>query len=171
MSKPPFRFLHTTIKTRNQQRLSGEICVALHLVTQRISVEVVLTEVVRRIFFFAGHIDQIFRILPRETSRGLLFWSFRSHYVNLWANPSCFAILAQEVGQAPGKRNCLSCICPKHPYFPPKPSKFPYISSPYRAKLKVLDLYAHMDKFINCESTSATTFYVLLLYKLTRFSN
>ena len=98
---------------------------------------------------------------------GVSICIMETFWVNLWF----LSIFAQEGWQDPGKRNCLSRICPKHPYFPPKPSKFPYISSPYRAKLKTLDLYAHMDKFINCESTSATTFYVLLLYKLTRFSN
>ena len=102
-----------------------------------------------------------------ERFSGVSICIMETFWVNLWF----LSIFTQEVGQDPGKRNCLRCICPKHTYFPPKPSKFPYISSPYRAKLKTLDLYAHMDKFINCESTSATTFYVLLLYKLTRFSN
>ena len=73
---------------------------------------------------------------------GVSICIMETFWVNLWF----LSIFTQEGWQDPGKRNCLSCICPKHPYFPPKPSNFPYISSPYRAKLKVLDLYAHMDK-------------------------
>ena len=75
---------------------------------------------------------------------GVSICIMETFWVNLWF----LSIFTQEVGQDPGKRNYLSRICPKHPCFPPKLSKFLYISITLRAKLKTLDLYAHMDKFI-----------------------
>ena len=73
---------------------------------------------------------------------GVSICIMETFWVNLWF----LSIFTQEGWQDPGKRNCLSRICPKHPCFPPKLSKFLYISITLRAKLKVLDLYAHMDK-------------------------